>query len=64
MVTRRKNNCFWNTANPDDLSKLKEVQKEGLPSPAPQPPAVAAASPVPSPADAKKSDEKETATCA
>ncbi|MGI9069319.1 MAG: prolyl oligopeptidase family serine peptidase [Pyrinomonadaceae bacterium] len=58
--------AFVNTANPKDLAKLKEAQKEGLPSPAPQPAPAAAASPVPSPdaspdrgpADSKKSDEK------
>jgi dipeptidyl aminopeptidase/acylaminoacyl peptidase len=52
--------AFVNTANPDDLAKLKEGQKEGLPSPAPQPPPQAAASPTasPSPSDAKKSDDK------
>jgi dipeptidyl aminopeptidase/acylaminoacyl peptidase len=56
--------AFVNTANPEDLAKLKEGQKEGLPSPAPQPPAQAAASPAvsptasPSPSDGKKSDDK------
>jgi dipeptidyl aminopeptidase/acylaminoacyl peptidase len=52
--------AFVNTANPEDLAKLKEGQKEGLPSPAPQPPPQAAASPAasPVPTDAKKSDDK------
>ena len=52
--------AFVNNANPEDLAKLKEGQKEGLPSPAPQPPPQAAASPAPSPSptDAKKSDDK------
>ncbi len=48
--------AFVNTANPEDLAKLKEGQKEGLPSPAPQPAPQAATSPAPSPgmADSKK----------
>ncbi len=54
--------AFGNTANPEDLAKLKDAQKEGLPSPAPQPAALAAASPAaspgPSPADAKKPEDK------
>lgn len=52
--------AFANTANPDDLAKLKDPQKEGLPSPAPPSPPPAAASPATSPAaaDAKKPDEK------
>jgi dipeptidyl aminopeptidase/acylaminoacyl peptidase len=52
--------AFANTANPDDLAKLKDPQKEGLPSPAPPLPPQAAASPStsPAPADAKKPDEK------
>ena len=29
--------AFVNSANPDDLAKLKDPQKEGMPSPAPQP---------------------------
>ena len=53
--------AFVNTANPEDLAKLKDAQKEGLPSPAPQPPPQAAASPgvtSGAPADAKKPDDK------
>ena len=50
--------AFVNSANPEDLAKLKEGQKEGLPSPASQPPPQAAASPNPSPADSKKPEEK------
>jgi dipeptidyl aminopeptidase/acylaminoacyl peptidase len=52
--------AFGNSANPEDLAKLKDVQKEGLPSPAPQPPALAAASPAPSPADSKKEDKRDS----
>jgi dipeptidyl aminopeptidase/acylaminoacyl peptidase len=52
--------AFVNTANPEDLARLKEGQKEGLPSPAPQPAPQAAASPAasPSPTDSKKPDDK------
>lgn len=55
-----KSIAFVNTANAEDLAKLKEGQKEGLPSPAPQPAAQAAASPAasPSPSDSKKPDER------
>ena len=49
--------AFVNNANPEDLAKQKEMQKEGLPSPAPAAPQPAA-SPVASPADTKKSEEK------
>ncbi|MDQ2921276.1 MAG: S9 family peptidase [Acidobacteriota bacterium] len=63
--------AFVNTANTEDLAKLKDAQKEGLPNPAPQPAlqqaaASPAASPGPSsgpptvqgPPDSKKSDDK------
>ena len=49
--------AFVNNANPEDLAKQKETQKEGQPTPASaasQP----AASPIASPADSKKSEEK------
>src|SRR6185295_8680311 len=49
--------AFVNNANPEDLAKQKETQKEGLPTPAPAA-AQPAASPVASPADAKKSEDK------
>jgi dipeptidyl aminopeptidase/acylaminoacyl peptidase len=49
--------AFVNNANPEDLAKQKEMQKEGLPSPAPAT-AQPAASPVASPAEIKKSEEK------
>ncbi len=49
--------AFVNNANPEDLAKQKEMQKEGLPSPAPAT-AQPAASPASSPAEVKKSDEK------
>jgi len=49
--------AFVNNANPEDLAKQKEMQKEGLPTPAPAT-AQPAASPVASPAEAKKSEEK------
>jgi len=45
--------AFVNNANPEDLAKQKEMQKEGLPTPAPVAPQPAA-SPVASPAEAKK----------
>src|SRR6185503_10653216 len=50
--------AFVNTANPEDLAKLTDTEKEGLPNPAPQPAAQAAASPVPSPANKKKPEDK------
>ena len=50
--------AFANTANPEDLAKLKEAQKEGLPNPAPQPAPQPAASPVPTPSDSKRPDDK------
>ena len=52
--------AFANAANPDDLAKLKDAQKEGLPSPAPQPAPQAAASPGPSPSpvDSRRPDDK------
>lgn len=52
--------AFVNTANPEDLAKMKEPQKEGLPGPAPPLPAQAATSPAVSPAtaDGKKTDDK------
>ncbi len=52
--------AFGNAANPEDLAKLNETQKEGVPSPAPQPAPQAAASPVPSPSpvDSTKADDK------
>src|SRR6185295_16952839 len=49
--------AFVNNANPEDLAKQKDMQKEGLPSPAPVAPQPAA-SPVASPAEAKKSEDK------
>jgi len=49
--------AFANNANPEDLAKQKEMQKEGLPTPAPAAPQPAA-SPVASPAEAKKSEDK------
>ncbi len=45
--------AFVNSANPEDLTKQKEMQKEGLPTPAP-----AAPQPAASPAEAKKSEDK------
>ena len=56
--------AFANSANPEDLAKQAELQKEGLPTP---PPAVPqpAASPAASPAEIKKADDKrERAMCA
>ena len=52
--------AFVNTANTEDLAKLKEGQQEGLPSPAPQPAPQTAAAPGPSPTpvDSKKPDDK------
>ena len=52
--------AFVNTANPEDLAKAKEAQKEGLPSPAPQPApqTVASPGPSPTPVDSKKPDDK------
>src|ERR1700730_12168043 len=52
--------AFVNTANTEDLAKLKEGQQEGLPSPAPQPVPQTAASPGPSPTPvaSKKPDDK------
>ena len=50
--------AFVNSANPEDLAKLKDAQKEGLPNPAAQPAPQGAASPGPSPADSKKPDDK------
>jgi dipeptidyl aminopeptidase/acylaminoacyl peptidase len=49
--------AFVNSANPEDLAKQKEMQKEGLPTPAPAVPQPAA-SPVAIPAEAKKPEEK------
>ena len=49
--------AFVNNANPEDLAKQKDMNKEGLPSPAPTT-AQPAASPVASPADAKKPEDK------
>jgi dipeptidyl aminopeptidase/acylaminoacyl peptidase len=53
-----KSIAFVNTANPEDLAKLKEGQKEGLPNQPAPPPAQPAPSPSPTPSDAKKSDDK------
>jgi dipeptidyl aminopeptidase/acylaminoacyl peptidase len=53
--------AFVNNANPEDLTKQKEQQKEGLPTPAPAAPEPAAspkASPSASPSDSKKADDK------
>jgi dipeptidyl aminopeptidase/acylaminoacyl peptidase len=47
---------FVNNANPEDLAKQKDMQKEGLPTPAPAN-AQPASSPSPSPAESKKSEE-------
>lgn len=49
--------AFVNTANPEDLAKQKEAQKEGLPAPAPAAPQPVA-SPVASPAETRKAEDK------
>jgi dipeptidyl aminopeptidase/acylaminoacyl peptidase len=49
--------AFVNNANPEDLAKQKEMQKESLPAPAPAAPQPAA-SPAASPPDNKKPEEK------
>jgi dipeptidyl aminopeptidase/acylaminoacyl peptidase len=49
--------AFVNNANPEDLAKQSEMQKEGLPSPAPAAPQPAA-TPAASPSDPKKSEDK------
>src|SRR6476646_5621598 len=49
--------AFVNNANPEDMAKGKEMQKEGLPTPAAATPQ-AAASPVAVSAESKKSEEK------
>jgi dipeptidyl aminopeptidase/acylaminoacyl peptidase len=48
--------AFLNNANPEDLAKLKDAQKEGLPSPAPQ----AGASPNPNAGADKRDDKRES----
>jgi dipeptidyl aminopeptidase/acylaminoacyl peptidase len=50
--------AFANSANPEDLAKQKEMQKEGLPTPAPAATNAQPASPASSPSPAKKTEEK------